>query len=132
LERGANIIPDIDGRFLGFNNKFTGAADAKAVVRGLGKAADFYGILVDDIFICLSITLCIINIPAENLKERVKKFPSSCVSLYCPEVYASRLRSNRSTSLMISCGADMDGPRTDSDSSLSFLELYQIVAFVCQ
>ena len=37
---------------------------------------------------------------------------NSYTNLYCPEVYASRLRSNRSTSLMISCSADMDGHQT--------------------
>ncbi len=55
LEGGAEIVLDIDGGFLGFEEELARAADAEAVVGGLGDAADLDGILVDDILVCLGV-----------------------------------------------------------------------------
>ena len=73
---GTEFVFQIDGGFLGFEEKFPGAADAETVVRGFGIAADLDGIFVDDIFVRLGVTLLIGDIPAERLEERIEKLPA--------------------------------------------------------
>src|SRR5438552_1137377 len=44
-------------------------ADAKAVIRRLGRASDFDRIFVDDVFVCFGITAHVVHVPAERLKH---------------------------------------------------------------
>jgi len=68
----------LEGSWLRFltslEEKLSDTANAEAVVRRFGVAADLYGVFVDDFFICLCITLSIIYIPAEGFKEGVDEF----------------------------------------------------------
>jgi hypothetical protein len=67
---------DVDRGFFGFEEEFSGAAYAEAIIRGFGFATDFDGIFVDDVFIGLSEAGSICHIPAQFLKERVDEFPA--------------------------------------------------------
>ncbi|MBL0382313.1 MAG: hypothetical protein N839_0000640 [Desulfofustis sp. PB-SRB1] len=63
----------IDRRLFGLKKKLTGTADSETVVGRLGETADFNGIFMNNVFICLGISLFIGNIPAQFLKKRINK-----------------------------------------------------------
>ena len=70
------IVFQIDGGFLGFEEKLARAADTKTIVGSFGVAADLDGIFMDDIFIRLGVALLIGDIPPERLEERIEKLPT--------------------------------------------------------
>ena len=74
LEGGADVVLDVDGGLLGFEEELAGAADAEAVVGRLGGLADFDGVFVDDVLVGLGVALLVVNVPAEGLEERVEEF----------------------------------------------------------
>lgn len=65
---------DIDRRFLRFQKELARAADAKAVVRRLGRASDFDGVFMDNILVGLGVTADIFHVPAERFEHRINKF----------------------------------------------------------
>ena len=71
-----DLVFYINGRFLGFEEKLPGTADAETIVGGFGVAADLDGIFMDDIFIRLGVALLIGDIPSERLEERIEKLPA--------------------------------------------------------
>ena len=75
LKGRAEIVFQIDGGLLGFEEELARAADAKAVVGRLGVAADLDGILVDDIFVRFGVALLVVDVPAEGLEERIEELP---------------------------------------------------------
>ena len=77
LEGGADIVLDVHGRAPGFEEKLSRAADAKTVIRRLGAIGGFDGVFVDYVFVVFSVALLVINIPAEFLEKRVKKFTAN-------------------------------------------------------
>ena len=74
LERGADIVLDVHSGLLGFKKKFPRAANPEAVVRRFGGFADFDGVFVDNILVCLSIAALVVNVPAERFEKRVQEF----------------------------------------------------------
>lgn len=74
LVGGPGVGLDGDGGLFGFEEELTGAADAEAVVGGLDVAADFDGILVDDVLVGVGVALLVVDIPAEGLPEGVEVF----------------------------------------------------------
>ena len=65
---------DIDRWFLRFEKELARAADAKAVVRRFGRAADFDGVFVDNILVSLCVTADVFHVPAERFEHRINKF----------------------------------------------------------
>ena len=74
LERGTDVVLDINRRPLCLQEEFAGAADAEGVIGRFGGLADFDGVLVDDVFVRLRVALLIVHVPAERLEERVEEF----------------------------------------------------------
>ena len=68
-----NVCLDVDRRFFALDEEFACSADAEAQVRGFGGAADFNGILVDDVLVSLGIALLVVDIPAQGFEERVNE-----------------------------------------------------------
>ena len=69
----ADILFDVDGGLLGFDEEFARPADAEGVIGGLGGAADLDGVLVDDIFVGLGVVVVVEHVPAEGLEEGVEE-----------------------------------------------------------
>ena len=65
------IYIEVDGGLLGFHEELARPADAEAVVRRLGGAADFDGILVDDVLVRLGEALPVVDVPTEGLEQGV-------------------------------------------------------------
>jgi hypothetical protein len=74
LEGRAGIILNVYRRPFGFKEKLARAADTETIVRSAGSVANFDGIFVNYVFICLGIALFIIDVPAQSLEEWIKKF----------------------------------------------------------
>src|SRR5207253_10183195 len=74
LVSGAGIIGDADGGFLGLDDELSRAADAKAVVGGLGGAADLDGVFVDDVLVGLGVAGAVVDVPAGGGEEGVDEF----------------------------------------------------------
>ncbi len=75
LGGGSGIFLDFDGRLLGFDEEFAGAADAEGVVGGgSGDAGDFQGFLVDNVLVGLSVAGGVVDVPTEGGEERVEEF----------------------------------------------------------
>ena len=74
LEGGADRLADIDRRLLGLDEEAPhAAADAEAVVGGLGPAADLDGVLVDDFLVGVGVALCGCRRPSRGPKKRVEE-----------------------------------------------------------
>jgi hypothetical protein len=57
-----------------FQEELARAADAEAVIGGLGSAADLDLVFVDDILVGFGIALAVVHIPAEGLEHGVDEF----------------------------------------------------------
>ena len=64
---------DIDRRLLRFEEKLARSADAKAVIRRFGCAADLDCVFVDDVFVGLGVTADVFHVPAERFEHRIDK-----------------------------------------------------------
>ena len=73
LEGGAYVVAHVDRGLLGFEKELPPAADAEAVVRGLGRAADLDRVFVDDVLVGFGVALLVVDVPAEGLEEWVEK-----------------------------------------------------------
>ena len=71
LKGGLGIVLEGDGGLLGLDEKLAVAADAEGVVGSLGLAADFEGVLVDDLLVGFGVALGVGDIPTEGGEERV-------------------------------------------------------------
>ena len=74
LVRGADVLLDVNGRFLGFEKKFARAANAKTVIRGFCRAAHADGIFMNDVLVGFGVALLVVNVPAQRLEKRIKEF----------------------------------------------------------
>ncbi len=70
----AGLVLDVDRGFFGFDEEFPRAADAKAVVGRLVAAADFDGVLVDDVLVGLGVAPGVVHVPAEGFEEWIDEF----------------------------------------------------------
>ncbi len=68
---GAGVVLDGDRGLLGLDEELADAADAKAVVRGLGRAADLDGVFVDDVLVGFGVACLVVDVSAECVEERV-------------------------------------------------------------
>jgi len=64
----------IDGWFFCFEKKLPSVTYSKAVIGGLSRATDFYGIFVYDILVSRGVTSSIGYVPAKSFKKWVYKF----------------------------------------------------------
>ena len=64
----------VERRLFCFEKEFANSADAEAVVGGLGSAADFYGIFVNDILVGLGVASYVRYVPAESFEKWVDEF----------------------------------------------------------
>ncbi len=73
----ADVAFDVYRWLFCFKEKFPSPASSKGVVGGFGAASNFDGILMNDIFICLGISLFVVDVPTKRLAKRVNKFTSN-------------------------------------------------------
>jgi hypothetical protein len=66
LVGGRHFLLDVDRGLLGLEEEDAPAADAEAVVRRLGRAADLDGVLVDDFAEGFGVILRVVDVPAER------------------------------------------------------------------
>ena len=64
----------VDGGLFCFEEKFTSSADSKTIIRRFSIAADFYRILVYDIFVGLGVATFVGYVPAKSFEKRVYEF----------------------------------------------------------
>ena len=105
LEGGAGVVFDVDRGLLGLDEELARAADAEAVVRGLGRAADLDGVLVDDVLVGLGVAGPVVDVPAEGLEERVDELAADLGLVVVAGEIGVALRSKRSTRSRTSAGA---------------------------
>ena len=75
LEGWRDIVLDIDRWALGFQEKLARSSYAEAVVRRLGRFADFDRVLMNHILVLFRVALAIIDVPTERLEKRIEKLP---------------------------------------------------------
>ncbi|HEX9756895.1 MAG TPA: hypothetical protein VGB26_03735 [Nitrospiria bacterium] len=71
-----DIVFDTDSRFFRFKEKFPCPTDAKAIVGGLGRAADLDRIFMDDVLVSLGIARFIGHVPSKCLEEGIDELAS--------------------------------------------------------
>jgi len=71
-----NVFGKIHGGFFRFNKKFTGSPNTEAIIRSLGGAAHFDGILMDDVLISFSMAGGIVHILAKDFEKGIDELPA--------------------------------------------------------
>ena len=71
-----DVFGNIDRGLFGFQEKLARPADAEAVIRGLGDAADLDGVLVDDVLVGFGIAVFVGDVPAQGLEKGVDELPA--------------------------------------------------------
>ena len=102
------FLLDVNGRFLGFEEKLARAADAKTVIRRFRRAAHADGVLVNDVFVGFGVALLVVNVPAQRLEERIKEFAAQLGFVVLAGFVSVELLFEACDQSEISRGADTD------------------------
>ena len=75
--------------------------------RGLCEAANFYGIFVDNVLICLGVALFVIYVPSQKLKNKVNELPAEAGFRYIDRTICLAVCIKSFNEFGSSCGTDI-------------------------